>query len=81
MGRVNALVKAYRQAHLQGDQAVLKRLRRLNDLCGERGYSNGSGLLRAGLQDKPLRSLCWNVSSFLEDDEVNPHARALAQAG
>jgi len=71
VGRVNALVKAYHPAHTQGNQAVLRRLRQLNDICGERGFSNGSNLLIAGLKDKNLRSLCWNVSSFLEDDEFN----------
>ena len=70
VGRVNALVRAYHQAHDQGDRAMLRRLRRLNQLCGERGYNHGSGLLSGGLGDKPLRSLCWNVSSFLEDEEV-----------
>ena len=71
VGRVNTLVKAYHRAHAQGDRVVLGKLRQLNELCGERGFNNGSDLLRTGLKDKDLRSLCWNVSSFLEDDEVN----------
>ncbi len=70
VARVNALIEAYHQAHQQGDQARLGRLRKIISICEGRGFAGGSQLLVAGLGEKELRALCWNVSSFLEDSEV-----------
>lgn len=68
--RVNALVRAYRKAHEEKHEATLRTLREIERLVARRGYAQGTGIVRPGLSDKPLRSLCWNVSSFLEDAEV-----------
>lgn len=69
VARVNALIKAYNQAH-DGSEPFLPGLRRLSRICQDKGYSGAERLLRPGLDEKALRALCWNVSSFLEDHEV-----------
>jgi hypothetical protein len=71
VSRVNALGKAYDQAHDQGDQVTLGRLKELAALVAGRGFSGARGLLTPGLSDKDLRALCWNVSSFLQDGEAS----------
>jgi len=68
--RVNALVEAYGKAHRDGDNPDLHRLREIVKLCLNRGYQPAAGLLQPGLEGRRLRALCWNVSSFLQDREV-----------
>ena len=68
--RVNALVEAYEKAHQQRQAAWLSRLSQLERLCRQRGFDQATRMLLPGLKDKELRALCWNVSSFLEDREV-----------
>lgn len=82
--RVNALVEAYRKAHGGGggggkvgggggdgsNQLDMHRLREVVKLCRGRGYQPAAGLLQPGLNGRRLRALCWNVSSFLQDREV-----------
>lgn len=68
--RVNALVRAYEKCHQTGDEAILAKLRQLSLLVKGRGFDGGTALLSAGLNDRALRDVCWNVSSFLSDQEV-----------
>lgn len=68
--RVNALVRAYEKCHQTGDETTLAQLRQLAQLVKGRGFESGSELLSPGLNDRALRDVCWNVSSFLTDKEV-----------
>ena len=68
--RVDALVNAYIEAHGDSGATWVSRLRKVNRLCKERGFDQGARLLQPGLSEKELRALCWNVSSFLKDQEV-----------
>jgi hypothetical protein len=68
--RVDALVNAYLKAHGDGGEKWISRLRKVDRLCKERGYDQAAKLLLPGLGEKDLRALCWNVSSFLKDPEV-----------
>lgn len=68
--RVNALVRAYEKCHQTGDEAILAKLRQISLLVKGRGFDGGAALLSAGLNDRALREVCWNVSSFLTDQEV-----------
>lgn len=69
VARVNILIKAYKKA--QGDDApALGRLKELVILVQGRGLRQARGLLTPGHGDRELRAICWNVSSFLEDNEV-----------
>lgn len=69
VARVNALIKAYQKAQ-EGDAPTLGRLKELAILVQGRGLRQARGLLTPGHRDKDLRAICWNVSSFLEDNEV-----------
>lgn len=62
-------MKAYQKAQ-GGDAPTLSRLKELTLLVQDRGLRQARGLLTPGQRDKDLRALCWNVSSFLEDSEV-----------
>lgn len=68
--RVDALVNAYLKAHGEGGENWVPRLKQVDRLCTERGFNLGARLMQPGLSEKDLRALCWNVSSFLKDQEV-----------
>jgi len=70
VSRVNVLVRAYEKCHHAGDEATLAKLRQVAQLVKGRGFDGGVALLAAGLNDRALRDICWNVSSFLSDQEV-----------
>lgn len=69
VARVNALVKAYALAH-QDPSSSKGPLQQIVQLARREGYRDARGLLYPGLADKELRAICWNVSSFLKDEEV-----------
>jgi hypothetical protein len=68
--RVNTLCEIYENAHLDNDPKALHGLREVATLVKTRGYEDVLRLLKPGLADHQLRAFCWNVSSFLEDDEM-----------
>jgi hypothetical protein len=68
--RVNNLVKAYEKAHQNGNSVSMIELREVAALVRNRGYQEVLRLLKPGLNGQELRAFCWNVSSFLEDDEL-----------
>ncbi len=68
--RVDALVDAYLKSHGDKGKNWIIRLRQVDRLCKERGYDQAGRLLQPGLGEKDLRALCWNVSSFLKDQEI-----------
>ena len=68
--RVNNLCKAYEKAHQNGNSASMIELREVVTLVKTRGYQEVLRLLQPGLNGQELRAFCWNVSSFLEDDEL-----------
>ncbi|MEW6184225.1 MAG: hypothetical protein AB1585_00635 [Thermodesulfobacteriota bacterium] len=68
--RVNNLVKAYEKAHENGNSSSMSELREVVNLVKPRGYPEALRLLQPGLEGPDLRSFCWNVSSFLEDEEL-----------
>jgi hypothetical protein len=67
---VDALVDAYLKAHADKGESWISRLRQVEGICKERGFDQATRLLQPGLREKDLRALCWNVSSFLKDKEV-----------
>jgi hypothetical protein len=48
----------------------LNQLRKVVHLVKARGYQDVIRLLNPGLAGQDLRAFCWNVSSFLEDEEL-----------
>ncbi len=71
VARVNSLCKAYGLAHAPGGERVIPHLRELASLVKSRGLDNAGVLLTPGLSEKDLRSHCWNISSFLSDEEAS----------
>ncbi len=70
VSRVNALCEAYEKAHQPGGEATLSKLRNIIKLATQKDYAMASRLLTPGLKPQELRALCFNVSSFLTDEDV-----------
>lgn len=70
VARVNKLCQTYEQAHGVQGQALLPALRQIADLVKGRGFETAMVLLMPGLDERELRAHCWNISSFLKDEEV-----------
>ncbi len=68
--RVNTLCDVYDNAHQDNDPKAWQGLREVATLVKSRGYDEGFRLLKPGLVNQQLRAFCWNVSSFLEDEEM-----------
>lgn len=68
--RVNTLYDAYKKAHADNNPKALHGLREIAAIVKSRGYDEALRLEKPGLADQQLRAFCWNVSSFLEDDEI-----------
>jgi hypothetical protein len=69
INRVNTLVAAYHRAFNREEEAYREKLHRIVTLVRSRGFDGGK-LLSSGMSDKELRALCWNLSSFLEDEDI-----------
>lgn len=70
VARVNALIEAYHNALGSRKDVHQPKLRKLIAICESQGFGHGRKLLTPGLDKKELRSICWNVASFLQDAEV-----------
>jgi hypothetical protein len=68
--RVNALCEAYEKAHQDKDGKAMHDLRKVADLVNARGFDEVFQILKPGLANQHLRAFCWNVSSFLEDEDM-----------
>lgn len=71
VARVNLLCKAYEKAHADRSEPLLAALRQVGNLAKQRGYEGAGVLLVPGMNEKDLRSHCWNISSFLLDEEAH----------
>jgi hypothetical protein len=69
INRVNTLVAAYHRAFNKHEDGYQEKLHRVVALVRSKGFDGGM-LLSPGIPDKDLRALCWNVSSFLEDEDI-----------
>jgi hypothetical protein len=70
INRVNTLVAAYHRAFNREEEAYREKLHKVVTLVRSRGFEGGK-LLAPGIPDKELRALCWNLSSFLEDEDIH----------
>ena len=68
--RVNILCELYQRAFMDGDAKAGDDLAKLTTLAVERGYHQGRDALQPGLSEAAVRSLCWNISSLLEDEDL-----------
>ncbi len=69
INRVNTLVAAYHRAFTRNEEVYREKLHLIVALVRSRGFEGGK-LLSPGILDKELRALCWNISSFLEDEDI-----------
>lgn len=70
VARVNTLCKSYQKAHSHQGATTLASIREIAQLAKSRGFDGATVLLTPGLTEKDLRAHCWNISSFLKDEEV-----------
>ncbi|MBW2621531.1 MAG: hypothetical protein JRD68_01375 [Deltaproteobacteria bacterium] len=54
----------------QDDTRARNDLEYLVRLAGRRGYNRSYSILSYGLAKKALRPLCWNISSFLTNEDM-----------
>ena len=69
INRVNTLVDAYQRAFTRNEEAYREKLKKVVQWVKTQGFE-ARELLVPGLSDQDLRALCWNVSSFLEDEDI-----------
>lgn len=67
--RVNVLCELHELAYLQGDLHAKKMLEQLVSLACMRGYPEGEKIIKNDLPKQTVRSLCWNISSLLTDED------------
>jgi hypothetical protein len=70
VARVNALCTLYEEAYLENQPQSLANLKALVRLAQERGYINSTQVLRSDLRRNEVRSLAWNISSVLQNQDI-----------
>ncbi|MBU2550523.1 MAG: hypothetical protein KKB20_19100 [Proteobacteria bacterium] len=70
VSRVNSLVELYELAFRKRMAQERNMLEHLVRLASERGYEAGRQLLDPNLSESGVRALAWNVSSLLEDEDL-----------
>jgi len=68
--RVNILCRLYEEAITQDGTSSQNDLESLIHLAETRGYNRGYDIRSYGLAKKALRSVCWNISSLLTDEDM-----------
>jgi hypothetical protein len=70
IARVNALCQLYEEAFGENDLRSFDNLKTLVQLVQSRGFGNGKQILRPGLRKSKVRTLAWNISSLLYNDDL-----------
>jgi hypothetical protein len=70
IARVNALCALYEEAFMENESQSLSNLKALVQLAQSRGYANGKRFLRPQLRRSQVRTLAWNISSLLYNDDM-----------
>jgi hypothetical protein len=70
IARVNALCALYQEAFGEDESRSLDSLKALVQLAQSRGYADGNRVLQPGLRKRQVRTLAWNISSFLFNDDI-----------
>lgn len=68
--RVNALCELFDMANHNGNESARKILNELIYLADKRGYKRGQSVWGIGLTKSEVRSICWNISSLLKDEDL-----------
>jgi hypothetical protein len=70
IARVNALCALYEEAFGENESQSLTNLKTLVKLAQSRGFANGNQILRRDLRRGQVRTLAWNISSLLFNDDM-----------
>ncbi len=70
IARVNALCALYEEAFGEDESRYLANLKALVQLAQSRGFADGNRVLQPGLRTGQVRTLAWNISSFLFNDDM-----------
>jgi len=70
LARVNALCALYEEAFEENASASLAHLKALVQLAQSRGFADGKRVLQPGLRKSQVRTLAWNISSVLFNDDL-----------
>jgi hypothetical protein len=70
IARVNALCALYEEAFGEDEGASLANLKALVELARSRGFADGRQVLQPGLRKSQVRTLAWNISSLLFNDDM-----------
>lgn len=70
IARVNALCTLYEEAFEGNESKSLINLKALVKLAQSRGFANGRQVLRPGLRKSQVRTLAWNISSVLYNNDM-----------
>ena len=68
--RVNVLCELYERAYHDNEDKSRQDLGKLVTLAADRGYWQGRDVLAPGLDESKVRSLCWNISSVLTEEDL-----------
>lgn len=70
IARVNALCALYDEAFGENASTSLANLIALVHLAQSRGLADGKQVLQPGLRNRQVRTLAWNISSVLFNDDL-----------
>jgi hypothetical protein len=70
IARVNALCVLYEEAFGENIFLSLANLKSLVQLAQSRGFADGRQVLQTGLRKSQVRTLAWNISSVLFNDDL-----------
>jgi hypothetical protein len=70
IARVNALCALYEEAFGENESTSLANLKALVQLAQSRGFADGKQVFQPGLRKSRVRTLAWNISSVLFNDDL-----------
>jgi len=70
IARVNALCALYEEAFGENKSTSLTNLKALVQLSQSRGFAHAKQVLQPGLRKNQVRTLAWNISSVLFNDDL-----------
>ena len=70
IARVNALCTLYEEAFHENEAMSFSKLKALVKVAQSRGFADGQKILMPGLVKSQVRTVAWNISSVLFNDDL-----------
>jgi hypothetical protein len=70
IARVNALCALYEEAFEEQESGALTNLKTLVQLARSRGFGDGQKIMLPGLRKSQVRTVAWNISSVLFNEDL-----------